>query len=157
MWDCPCAQASWQKLISHWTGEQWSLQTTERFQEACASRKAPALSRFIKAQLGRDHPDEETQYVKEWKRMWRIMCSICMTSLWIQRNRVVFQQEEITIDNFWDVGSGGDQVGKYKTMAKEKGVSVKDVLLEMVGPDKKCGFTTTDVGPQPVPADGKAK
>ncbi|ETN10387.1 hypothetical protein PPTG_10525 [Phytophthora nicotianae INRA-310] len=105
MWDCPCAQACWQKLISHWTGEQWSLQTTKRFQEACASRKAPVLSRVIKAQLGRDHPDEETQYAKEWKRMWRILCSICMTSLWIQRNRVVFQQEEITVDRsvleFW--------------------------------------------------------
>ncbi|ETK94176.1 hypothetical protein L915_02723, partial [Phytophthora nicotianae] len=61
------------------------------------------------------------------------------------------------IDNFWDVGSGGDQVGKYKTMAKEKGMSAKDVLQEMVGPDKKCGFTTTDVDPQPVPTDGKAK
>ncbi|KAF4045518.1 hypothetical protein GN244_ATG01963 [Phytophthora infestans] len=31
------------------------------------------------------------------------------------------------IDNFWDIGSGGDQVGKFKTMAKEKGMSVKDV------------------------------
>ncbi|KAF4138174.1 hypothetical protein GN958_ATG12629 [Phytophthora infestans] len=61
------------------------------------------------------------------------------------------------IENFWDIGSGGDQVGKFKTMAKEKGVSVKDVLLEMVGPDKKCGFTTTEVEPQPIPTDGKAK
>ncbi|ETP24139.1 hypothetical protein F441_02817 [Phytophthora nicotianae CJ01A1] len=38
-------------------------------------------------------------------------------------------------------------------MAKEKGMSVKDVLLEMVGPDKKCGFTTTDVDPQPGPCE----
>ncbi|KAG1689573.1 hypothetical protein DVH05_002082 [Phytophthora capsici] len=37
--------------------------------------------------------------------MWRIMCNICATSLWIQRNQVVFQQEEVTIDSsvmeFW--------------------------------------------------------
>ncbi|KUF83846.1 hypothetical protein AM588_10000609 [Phytophthora nicotianae] len=26
------------------------------------------------------------------------------------------------IDNYWDIGSGGDQVGKFKTMAKEKGM-----------------------------------
>ncbi|KAL3663903.1 hypothetical protein V7S43_011313 [Phytophthora oleae] len=60
------------------------------------------------------------------------------------------------IDNFWDIGSGGDQVGKYKTMAKEKGVSVRDVILQMVGNDKKCGFTRTDVDPKPVPTNGEA-
>ncbi|OWZ14824.1 hypothetical protein PHMEG_00011627 [Phytophthora megakarya] len=60
------------------------------------------------------------------------------------------------IDNYWDIGSGGDQVGKFKTMAKEKGMSVKDVVLDMVK-DKKCGYTRTDVDPQPVPKDGKVK
>ncbi|KAL3659216.1 hypothetical protein V7S43_015794 [Phytophthora oleae] len=60
------------------------------------------------------------------------------------------------IDNYWDIGSGGDQVGKFKTMAKEKGMSVKDVVLDMVK-DKKCGYTRTDVGPQPIPSDGKVK
>ncbi|KAG7384706.1 hypothetical protein PHYPSEUDO_002351 [Phytophthora pseudosyringae] len=63
----------------------------------------------------------------------------------------------VQIDNFWDIGSGGDQVGKFKTMAKQKGKSVKDVVLEMVGADKKCGFTRADADPQPVPTDGKAK
>uniref|UniRef100_H3H598 GH16 domain-containing protein n=1 Tax=Phytophthora ramorum TaxID=164328 RepID=H3H598_PHYRM len=62
----------------------------------------------------------------------------------------------VQIDNYWDIGSGGDQVGKYKTMAAEKGVSVRDVVLDMVGADKKCGFTRTDVDPQPVPTNGKA-
>jgi hypothetical protein len=62
----------------------------------------------------------------------------------------------VNIDNFWDIGSGGDQVGLYKTMAAEKGVSVKDVVLEMVK-DKTCGYTLTDVDPKPVPTDGMAK
>ncbi|POM64049.1 Hypothetical protein PHPALM_20482, partial [Phytophthora palmivora] len=61
----------------------------------------------------------------------------------------------VMIDNYWDIGTGGDQVGKFKTMAKEKGMSVKDVVLDMVK-DQKCGHTRTDVEPQPVPADGKA-
>ncbi|GMF56964.1 unnamed protein product [Phytophthora fragariaefolia] len=59
------------------------------------------------------------------------------------------------IDNYWDIGSGGDQVGKFKTMAKEKGMSVRDVVLDMVK-DKKCGYTRTDVDPKPIPTDGKA-
>uniref|UniRef100_H3H7M6 Uncharacterized protein n=2 Tax=Phytophthora ramorum TaxID=164328 RepID=H3H7M6_PHYRM len=60
------------------------------------------------------------------------------------------------IDNYWDIGSGGDQVGKYKTMAAEKKMSVRDVVLDMVK-DKKCGYTRTDVDPQPIPTDGKVK
>ncbi|RLN51991.1 hypothetical protein BBP00_00009754 [Phytophthora kernoviae] len=58
------------------------------------------------------------------------------------------------VDNYWDIGSGGDQVGKFKTMAAEKGMSVKDVILDMVK-DKKCGFTRADADPQPVSSDGK--
>ncbi|KAG1685441.1 hypothetical protein DVH05_008379 [Phytophthora capsici] len=60
------------------------------------------------------------------------------------------------VDNYWDIGSGGDQVGKFKTMAKEKGMSVKDVVLDMVK-DQKCGNTLADGPAQPIPSDGKVK
>ncbi|ETO83056.1 hypothetical protein F444_02858 [Phytophthora nicotianae P1976] len=60
------------------------------------------------------------------------------------------------VDNYWDIGSGGDQVGAFKTMAKEKGMSVKDVVLDMVK-DQKCGNTLENGDPQPIPADGKVK
>ncbi|KAL3659209.1 hypothetical protein V7S43_015787 [Phytophthora oleae] len=60
------------------------------------------------------------------------------------------------VDNYWDIGSGGDQVGKFKTMAKEKGMSVKDVVLAMVK-DQKCGNTLADGAAQPIPSDGKVK
>ncbi|KAF1787563.1 hypothetical protein GQ600_17986 [Phytophthora cactorum] len=60
------------------------------------------------------------------------------------------------VDNYWDIGSGGDQVGKFKTMSKEKGMSVKDVVLDMVK-DQKCGNTLENGDPQPIPSDGKVK
>lgn len=60
------------------------------------------------------------------------------------------------VDNYWDIGSGGDQCGLFKTMAAEKGVSVKDVVLDMVGSDV-CGNTLADGSAQPIPSDGKAK
>ncbi|KAG7388998.1 hypothetical protein PHYPSEUDO_011461 [Phytophthora pseudosyringae] len=41
-------------------------------------------------------------------------------------------------------------------MTMKKGMSVKDVVLDMVK-DEKCGYTLSDVDPQPVPTDGKAK
>ncbi|KAG4235769.1 hypothetical protein PC116_g16121 [Phytophthora cactorum] len=62
----------------------------------------------------------------------------------------------VMIDNFWVIGIGGDQVGKFKTMAKEKGMGFNDVVLDMVK-DKKWGYTSTDVDSQPVPSDGKVK
>ncbi|KAG2783034.1 hypothetical protein Pcac1_g7503 [Phytophthora cactorum] len=46
----------------------------------------------------------------------------------------------VMIDNFWVIGIGGDQVGKFKTMAKEKGMGFNDVVLDMVK-DKKWGYT----------------
>ncbi|KAG7398000.1 hypothetical protein PHYBOEH_011832 [Phytophthora boehmeriae] len=50
------------------------------------------------------------------------------------------------VNNYWDIGSGGDQVGKFKTMAAEKGMSVKDVVLDMVK-DKNGNNGFTHVGP----------
>ena len=29
-WTCPCAQACWQKLVSHWTGERWENRRSRR-------------------------------------------------------------------------------------------------------------------------------
>ncbi|KAF1774989.1 hypothetical protein GQ600_25370 [Phytophthora cactorum] len=58
------------------------------------------------------------------------------------------------IDNFWDIGTGGDQVGKFKTMAKEKGMGFNDVVLDMVK-DKKWGYTRTDVDPNQSPPTEK--
>jgi len=97
-WDCPCAQACWQIMISHWTGEQWASSYLDHFQRNCANRKAPKLSRVIKQQIRHDHSDEKDEYEKEWKRIWRIRSSVCQTSLWIQRNKVIFHEETITVE-----------------------------------------------------------
>ncbi|KAJ8525635.1 hypothetical protein ON010_g15478 [Phytophthora cinnamomi] len=60
------------------------------------------------------------------------------------------------VDNYWDIGSGGDQCGAFKTMASQKGMSVKDVVLDMVK-GKKCGNTLDSGAAQPIPSDGKVK
>lgn len=60
----------------------------------------------------------------------------------------------VGIDYYWEeVGSGGDQVGKFKELAEEKGMSVRDVLLEMA-PDYPCGHTLEDGTAQDIPSDG---
>ena len=105
-WSCPCAQACWQKLICHWTGERWRLGQLQYFLVNSASRHAPELSKVVQEQLARNHPDEVAAYAAVWDRIWLILSSICITSLWIQRNRVTFQEAEVTIagsvHEFWE-------------------------------------------------------
>jgi hypothetical protein len=90
-WECSCARATWQLVIAQWTED-----VGRHLQAHCASRRSPPLSASTRKRIQRIHPDEEQQYVAEWKRIWRILASVCLTSLWIQRNRVVFQHDEVT-------------------------------------------------------------
>ena len=96
-WTCPCAQACWQKLICHWTGECWELGRLESFLANCANRCAPSISTVVQAQLERCHPDEATAYTAVYTRIWHILSSVCFTRLWMQRNELTFQQEDVTI------------------------------------------------------------
>lgn len=118
-WECPCAKACWQQLIQHWTGEQWEQNRIQRFQNNCASTKAPEISTVITQRLKIIFPDEEDEFTAQWKRMWSIMCNICTTCLWMQRNRVVFQHAEVTIassvQEFWTTG-----IRQLKAIAKRE-------------------------------------
>jgi hypothetical protein len=104
-WECRCAQACWQLLIEQWTEEIGTDKSQSGYQQYCASRKAPPLSKTTKSRMRKAYPDDEKEYQDEWRRIWRILSSVCMTSLWIKRNTVVFQQEETTAEasaqEFW--------------------------------------------------------
>lgn len=43
--------------------------------------------------------DEATEYKREWKRMWWILRTVCMTVSWLQSNRVVHQGSKATIES----------------------------------------------------------
>ncbi|EEY60956.1 uncharacterized protein PITG_01197 [Phytophthora infestans T30-4] len=104
-WECSCAQACWVKLIQQWTGEAWEPQNIESFQLSCANRKAPPVTPSLVEKMQKTYPDDIKHIILEWKRIWHILCTICLTSLWTQRNRVVFQQAQVTEDSsateFW--------------------------------------------------------
>ncbi|EGZ11078.1 hypothetical protein PHYSODRAFT_519249 [Phytophthora sojae] len=107
-WECPCAQVCWQKLICHWTGVRWAQDNIPAFLVHCAKREAPTLSKKTKQWLAQEHPDDVDAFTNEWKRIWRILSSICVTHLSIQRNRAVYQHEVVTIagsvHEFWKPG-----------------------------------------------------
>ncbi|OWZ21351.1 LOW QUALITY PROTEIN: RxLR effector protein [Phytophthora megakarya] len=105
-WECPSAQKCWVKLIAQWTGERHDQESTKEYLGACARRKAPGIpNKARKMELNVYEPDEQEAMEHMWKRVWRIACSICITTLWSQRNRVIFEQEEISLDQamqeFW--------------------------------------------------------
>ncbi|KAJ8519518.1 hypothetical protein ON010_g18071 [Phytophthora cinnamomi] len=66
------------------------------FVHNCASRAAPQISRPIQDKLATVFDDEAEAYEGEWKRLWRILCTICTASLWVQRNRVVHQGGQVS-------------------------------------------------------------
>jgi hypothetical protein len=77
-------------------------------QKNCANRQAPQLSGKTQRRLMEDYPDTEDKLVQQWKRIWHIMRSVCVTVLWMQRNRVIFQHEDITLEQsiqeYWATG-----------------------------------------------------
>jgi hypothetical protein len=107
-WECPCAQKSWQRIIQAWTGERWATDRLDSFIGNCASRTAPAVGKPVERWIKNEFPDEQDEYKRAWQRLWRILCSVCTTNLWIQRNRMVFQQdetnEEASQNEIWTTG-----------------------------------------------------
>ena len=79
----------------------------------------PPLSAEVRGHLSRDHPYDVVEYTDVGRRMWRILCSVCVTCLWIQRNRATFEQEDVTIavsvQEFWDTG-----ILQLRTVAKRE-------------------------------------
>ena len=73
-----------------------------------SSRHASGLSAVVKNRLLKDRPDEDQEYARLWVRIWRILSSVCNTRIWIQRNRVTFHHETVTLDGsvneFWASG-----------------------------------------------------
>ena len=43
---------------------------------------------FVRVAFG----DTVEAYIVQWKRIWWILCSVCISTLWIQLNRVVHEQ-----------------------------------------------------------------
>ncbi|EGZ14570.1 hypothetical protein PHYSODRAFT_505967, partial [Phytophthora sojae] len=107
-WECPCANTCWEALVTHWTGQRCQQHDLAKFKANCMSRSPPKLSSVMQARLQATFTDEVEAYVIEWNRVWWILSSICITVLWIQRNRVTHQQGQVTQQGskqeFWKTG-----------------------------------------------------
>ena len=81
------------KPICQWGGERWDLGHLHGFVLYCAGRQSPSLSKGVVDRSTRENPDEEHAYATVWARLWQILSNVCITSLWIQRNRVLCPKE----------------------------------------------------------------
>ena len=91
LWDCPSARTLRDKVVSHWTGEYATRQRTEHFMPACASRKINSIPQHRQAVIEDRFQDDSTLAKSEWKRVWHIITTICLTRLWMDRNTWIFQ------------------------------------------------------------------
>ncbi|OWZ18032.1 RxLR effector protein [Phytophthora megakarya] len=92
-WRCPCAQACWRFMVSHWTGQQCSLKV---FKTLCLEIPAPD-ARMLRLRFQCIFMDDTDACEKEWKRIRWVLSTICVTTSWIQRNRVVHQRRELSL------------------------------------------------------------
>ncbi|OWY94387.1 RxLR effector protein, partial [Phytophthora megakarya] len=94
LWECQIAQGCWKDLISYWTGEEQTNESMAQYMKYCAKRQAPPIPTKRKETLHLYEPDNAEKMEDMWKRIWRISSSICITSLWTQRNRIIFEKEK---------------------------------------------------------------
>ena len=83
--------------------------TSEFPRQLCKQTRTKIIHKtVVQAQLERCHPDEVTADTAVWTRIWHILSSVCITHLWMQRNRVTFQQEDVTlagsVHKLWESG-----------------------------------------------------
>ena len=89
---------------------------------------------MVREQLNRAYPDEEAAYADVWRRIWVILSSICIARLWLQRNRVTFQQATMTIEGsvqeFWETGMRQLRaIGKRESRRADSSINGTRLLL----------------------------
>ncbi|EGZ19827.1 hypothetical protein PHYSODRAFT_496952, partial [Phytophthora sojae] len=63
----------------------------------CASRVSPPFTTDLRRRFSSAFLDQTDDYAREWKRIWWVMSTVCMTVLWTQRKQVVHNGGQVTI------------------------------------------------------------
>ena len=68
------------------------------YKQAALSRSAPELPPRVREIMKQVFPDHVDIVGQAWKRIWWIACSVCVTTLWTQRNRSIYTQESASTE-----------------------------------------------------------
>ena len=91
------AQGCWQAVLTSWLGYDVRPDDVSHYAGHCMARQPPPLSRPMMQRLRVAFGDTMEAYIVQWKRIWWILCSVCISTLWIQRNQVVHEQLQLSL------------------------------------------------------------
>ena len=93
LWDCVGTSKMWAYIITQWTRTEISPAQMVLYKQAALSRSAPELPPSVREIIKQVFPDHADIAGQAWKRIWWIACSVCVTTLWTQRNRNIHKQK----------------------------------------------------------------
>ena len=88
----------WAYIITQWTRTEISPAQMVLYKQAALSRSAPELPTSVREIIKQVFPDHADIAGHAWKRIWWIACSVCVTTLWAQRNRNIHKQESASTE-----------------------------------------------------------
>ncbi|TDH68627.1 uncharacterized protein CCR75_003565 [Bremia lactucae] len=96
-WSTFCGHGCWQAVLTLWFKFDVRLDDVIQYAGYCMARTPPPLSRTLFQRLQQAFGNTVAEYIVQWKRIWWILCSVCISTLWIQRNRVVHERQQLSL------------------------------------------------------------
>uniref|UniRef100_M4BJM1 RxLR effector candidate protein n=1 Tax=Hyaloperonospora arabidopsidis (strain Emoy2) TaxID=559515 RepID=M4BJM1_HYAAE len=93
-WECPKTRACWGKFLRHWAGSTSCV--FSRYFGNCTDRQAPEILVLQWSRLLERFQDDVAAGEQVWRRIWFLMCSICITRLWSKLNGAIFRGAQST-------------------------------------------------------------
>ncbi|TDH68626.1 uncharacterized protein CCR75_003562 [Bremia lactucae] len=117
-WSTFCGHGCWQAVLTLWFKFDVRLDDVIQYAGYCMARTPPPLSRTLFQRLQQAFGNTVAEYIVQWKRIWWILCSVCISTLWIQRNRVVHERQQL---HFWVVSKSFSltDFGNYERYRRE--------------------------------------
>ena len=98
LWDCVDASKMWAYIILQWTRAEVSSAQMVLHKQTALLRSAPELPPSVREVIKQVFPDHDDIAGRACKRIWWIACFVCVTTLWIQRNRSIHKRESASTE-----------------------------------------------------------
>ncbi|KAK1943976.1 hypothetical protein P3T76_005372 [Phytophthora citrophthora] len=96
VWECSRAQDVWQEWLPKWLGHYPHREELDRLIPHLASRTAPTVSPKFVDEASRTIPYWESGHDEALQVIWCIWTTCTQCTLWIIRNREIFENENIS-------------------------------------------------------------
>ena len=98
LWDCVDASKMWAYIILQWTRAEVSSAQMVLHKQTALLRSELKLPSSVREVIKQVFPDHADIAGRACKRIWWIACFVCVTTLWIQRNRSIHKRESASTE-----------------------------------------------------------